>query len=294
LVGLGFARAVLPSYVSIFGPEARALFEGAKQAAQRALELEPRNAGALAVIGCVTYSWEWRWKEGEALMLRAREIAPHDALVENFIGDYFRWTGDKAQAVAAKRLALELDPLRPGSFWDLGYTYLAAKDYDQALHWGELTLKMAPHNLDPYYIIIMAAGRSGRFDLMRRTIVAARQDVHENAALRLMLEAHAAILEKNPDEARRTLAVATALVERGEASPAYLGYCHLLLGESELALRWLQRGYDQRDIVLVWNENIDFDVIAANPVTRPILDQPGLKELYELRQRNARPGLNKL
>jgi len=288
LVGLAFARVVLPSYVSIFGPEARALFEGAKQAAQRALELDPRNAGALTVIGCVLYSWEWRWKEGEAVMLRARELAPHDALVENFFGDYLRWVGDSAQAVAAKRLAWELDPLRAGSHWDLGYTYLAAKDYDQALHWGELALKLAPHNLDPYYVIILAAAQSGRFDLMRQTIAAARQNVHENDGMRLMLEAHAAILAKDPAEVRRALAAATALVERGEASPAYLGYCHLLLGESEQALRWLQRGYDLRDIVLIWNENIDFNVIAANPKTRPILDQPGLKELYELRQRNAR------
>jgi hypothetical protein len=56
----------------------------------------------------------------------------------------------------------------------------------------------------------------------------------------------------------------------------------------------LQKGYDRHDPSMVWNEIIDFDVIAANPKTRPLLDRPGLKELSELRQRAARAGLNKL
>ena len=45
---------------------------------------------------------------------------------------------------------------------------------------------------------------------------------------------------------------------------------------------------------MIWNEIIDLDVIAANPKTRLLLDQPGLRELYEIRQRNARAGLTKL
>ena len=110
----------------------------------------------------------------------------------------------------------------------------------------------------------------------------------------LLLEAYGAILEKNPSEARRLMGLATPLAEAGTGSLAYLGHNYLLLGEPEQAARWLQLAYERRDLSLIWSEIIDFEVIAANPRTRPLLDQPELKELHEIRQRNARAGLNKL
>ena len=123
---------------------------------------------------------------------------------------------------------------------------------------------------------------------MRNTLLAARQNVHENEGMMPLLEAFGAIQEKRSADAHRLLEQARSFVEKGEAPPAYLGYCYLLLGDSAEALDWLQRAYELRDPVLVWAENIDFDVVSADPVTRQLLNLPGLKELYELRQRNVR------
>jgi tetratricopeptide (TPR) repeat protein len=169
-----------------------------------------------------------------------------------------------------------------------------AGHFDQAIRWAEISQKLAPQNVDSYMPAILAAARSGRFDLMHRSLAAVRQNVHEGEGMLLLLEAYGTIIEQKPDEAHRLLAAVSPLAENENASPAYLGYCHLLLGEVEQAGVWLQKGYNRHDPAMIWNEIIDFDVIAANPKTRPILDQPGLKELYELRQRNAREGRNKL
>jgi tetratricopeptide (TPR) repeat protein len=293
-VGLGRASVVLPNYAGLTGQPARELVDQAKAAARRALELEPDNAGAHAIIGWALSAAEWHWREGEAELRRARELGPKDPWVQNLSGDFYRWTGDHVASVAAKRLTWELDPLSANSHWDLGYAYLAAGNYEEAIHWGELCIGLAPHNLDSYQPVILAAARSGRLELMRRTLLAARQNVHEDEGFLLLYEVIAAIVEKRTAEARQLLAKAERLAEAGQASPAYVGYCHLLLGESAEARRWLQRGYDQRDQLMVWTENIDFDVIAANPETRPILAEPGVKELYELRQHNAHAGVNKL
>jgi len=176
------------------------------------------------------------------------------------------------------------------SHWDLGFANIVARDYDLAILWGERAMKLAPDRFSPYVVIVLAASRAGRFDLMRRTLATARRDVREAAGDRLLLEAYGAILEKRPDEAHRIMALVTPLVEKGEVAPAFLGYCYLLLGDSDQALTWLQRGYELRDPQLTWSMSIDFADIAANPKTRPLLDQPGLKELYEIRQRNARAG----
>jgi tetratricopeptide (TPR) repeat protein len=294
LVGLAQARVLVPIYANLSGPKAREMMDEATNAARRAIALDPRNATAHAVIGWALVQYEWRWSEGVEAVLHARDLAPNDAWIWNSLGDYYRFSGDIVQALAAKQRAWELDPLSPVSHWDLSYVNLVAGNYDQAIHWADLCAGLAPHNLDSYMPAILAAGQAGRLDLMRRTLATARQNVHENEGILLLLEVTAAILEKNPAEARRILAVVTPLAESGDASPAYIGYCYLLLGDSDKASIWLQRAYDQRDAAIVWNEIIDFDVIAANPATRAILDRPGLKELYELRQRNAHAGANKL
>jgi Flp pilus assembly protein TadD len=227
-------------------------------------------------------------------VLRALELAPNDPWIWNSLGDHYRFVGEFAKAIAAKQRAWDLDPLSPVSQWDLGYANLVAGNFDLALHWSEVCVGLAPHNLDSYTPGIMAACQAGRTELMRKLVTAARQNVHENEGFLLLLEARTAIQEKKSDEARRLLAKATPLAETGDTTPAYIGYSYLLLGDADQAASWLQRAYEQRDPALVWNEIIDLDVIAANAKTRPILDRPGIKELYELRQRNARERAKKL
>ena len=294
LVGLAQARVLVPIYANLSGAKAAAMTASGRKAAQRALELDPRNATAHVVLGWAMVQVDWRWSDGLEQMLRARELAPNDAWIWNSLGDYYRFVGDLRQALAAKRREWELDPLSSVSHWDFAYTYLVAGDYDQTIHWCELAIALAPHNLDSYMPAIFIAAQTGRLEKMRALLTAVRREVHENEGMLLLLEARGAIAEHKPDEARRILAQVVPLAESGDSTPAYLGYLHLLLGESDQAAHWLQLAYERHDAAITWPENIDFDVIAANPKTRPILDQPGLKELYELRQRNARAGLNKL
>jgi TolB-like protein/Tfp pilus assembly protein PilF len=294
LVGLAQARELVPIYANLTGSKADEMMAAAKKAARRALELDPRNATAHTVVGWAMFQFEWRWSEGLEMVLRARELAPNSAWISNSLGDYWRYGGDYRQSLAAKQRAWELDPLSPVSHWDLAYTYQVVGDYDQTLHWSELAAALAPHNLDSYIPGILVAMQTGHMEKMRQLLASARREVHENEGMLLLLEARAAIAEKNTAEARRILVRVEPLAESGDSTPAYLGYLYLLIGESEQAARWLRLASDRRDGTFVWPECIDFNVIAANPVTRPILDQPGLKELYELRQRNARAGLNKL
>jgi tetratricopeptide (TPR) repeat protein len=294
LVGLAQARVVLPNYAYMSGAKAQETIDAALKAARHALELDPENAAAFAVIGWAKFQFEWRWTESETALRHARDLAPNDSWNWNCLGDYYRFVVDLPKALVAKQREWDLDPLSPNSHWDLGYLQLVAGNYDQAIHWSDLCIGLAPHNVDSYMPGILAAARSGRFELMHQTFAAARRNVHEGEGMMLLLEANCAILEKKPDEARRLLALAAPLAEAASASPGYLGYCYLLLGDSDQASAWLQKGYDRHDPSLVWNEVIDFEVIATNPKTRPLLDRPGIKELYELRQRNARAGLNKL
>jgi tetratricopeptide (TPR) repeat protein len=260
--------------------------EQSKQAALRALALEPENASALALLGWV-HSWlDWHWDEGLAELARAADLAPNSAEVLNLQGDILRMAGELDQALAVKQRAWQLDPLGVAYNFDVAYVRLMRREFDQAIALGQETVRVWPQNLDAYCPIILAAERSGQFDLMRRTVDAARQNVRGSDGRLCLIAAQAAIASGRVDEGKRLLEAATKLVEVGRASPAYLGYCHLLAGNAELARTWLQRAVDRRDPLINWDVFIDLDDVAANPVTRPILDTPGIREMYELRQRN--------
>jgi TolB-like protein/Tfp pilus assembly protein PilF len=288
-VGLAWARGLLPSYAALSGAGAKEMADKSKQAAQRALELEPDNASALALLGWV-HSWlEWRWDEGLAELARAAELAPNSAEVLNLQGDILRMACEYDRALEVKQRAWQLDPLGVAYNFDVAYVRLMRREYDQAIVLGEATVRVWPQNLDAYCPIIFAAGRSGQFSLMRRTVEVMRQNVHNSDGRRLLVEAHAAIMDRRIDEAGPLLAQAAKLAEVGKASPAYMGYCYLLAGDTDQAKAWLQRAVELHDPFINWDVFIDLDVLAANPVSRPILDVPGIREMYELRQRNRHP-----
>ena len=294
LVGLAKALVVLPNYAYLNGPKVREVVDAGNRAARRALQLDPQNAAAHASIGWSTMQFDWKWSEGTAEIQRARDLAPNDSWNWNILGDCHRFLGDHVQALVDKQRAWELDPLSPNSHWDLSYTYLVAGRYEEAIHWSEKCIALAPLNMDSYMPGILAAGRVGRFDLMRRLLAATRQNVREAEGMMLLLESYGAILEKNPGEAHRLLALAEPLAAAGAGPISYIGFQYLLLGEPDRAASWLQRAAERRDPTIIWSEIIDLDLIAANPQTKFVLDQPQLKELHEIRQRNARAGLNKL
>jgi TolB-like protein/Flp pilus assembly protein TadD len=290
-VGLAWARGLLPSYTGLSGPDVRAMSDQCKQAAKRALELEPENTSALAMRGFALSWLDWNWKDGLADLERAAELAPNSPEVLNLLGDILRVTDQLDRALDVKQRAWQLDPLGVAYNFDVAYVRLRRREFDQAIALGEATAKLWPQNLDPYIPTILAAGQSGQFDLMRRTVETARQNVHDNGGRWLLVEANAAILDHRLDEARPLLVRAVELAEEGRASLAYLGYCYLLAGDAPQAKLWLQRAVEQHDPVMNWDVFIDFDVIAANPLTRPILDTPGIREARELRLHNRRLSL---
>jgi hypothetical protein len=102
------------------------------------------------------------------------------------------------------------------------------------------------------------------------------------------MEKLGAIFEGRTQDALRLQKEFLPHVEQGGYSPAEYGYHFLLLGQPEQAAHWLKQGIQGRDQNLICREVIDLDVIAAEPLTRSLLEEPGLKELIEIRARNAR------
>jgi TolB-like protein/Tfp pilus assembly protein PilF len=289
-VGLARTFALLPQYMG--GPgisRAPEMYARALASARRALELDPDSAGALSVQGLVYLLYEWRWKDAEDVLERALALAPNDAEVVNFVGDYYRVVRDPGRAVAMERRALDLDPLHPVGHWDLAYTYLGNGDCPNALVYAQSAHELAPEQIAPYQIMVYCYGELREFERMHLTIAEARRQTKELEPEYLLLEAWAKIAEGNRLEAIDLQSRLEPFADAGRISAALLGYNYVLLGESARAARWLQQAYDVRDPNLpdAW-EPIDFWRIDSDPQARKVLTYPGLRELFAARKRNSK------
>lgn len=288
LTGLAQTLALLPVYLRLEGEPSSRMTREAVRLAERAIELDEDSAQAYAVLGTVYTFHQWRWADAERAFARALALAPNDAEIANFAGDYFRAIRDPARAVAMESRAVQLDPLHPVNHWDLAWAYLGIGDHEKAIIHARSANTLAPEIIDPYQIMVWCYGALGQFAEMRAIQHAARKNTRLPETEYLQIDVWAALQHSDEEEALSLQLKLEPIAERGDYSTALVGYHYLLLGDSERALSWLRRASEQKDFQLAFPEPIDLWRVDADPAVRAILQKPELKELFEIRVRNAR------
>ena len=86
-------------------------FPKAKDAAQKALEIDETLAEAHASLGYVKTNYDWDWSGGEKELQRAIEFNPSYAIAHLWHGDTLPQMGRVEEAIAELKRAMELDPL---------------------------------------------------------------------------------------------------------------------------------------------------------------------------------------
>ena len=286
--GLAIALALIPSWTrSIALGENEKGLEQARAGARLVIEREPDSAEAWSALGYIYGLYDWRWKEAGEAVARSLALAPNDAEIVNFAGDYYRFILDRRKVLETENRAVELNPLQAVNHLDVTQAYLALGQYELAIAPARTTISLAPELLDSYEALVRAFGNLKRFDEMRATITTARKAAPADSPVVLNMEILGAIFEGRTVDALRLQEEFRPQVEQGRYSPAEYGYRFLQLGQPEKAVYWLKLGIHGHDAIWVCPEIIDLDVIAANPLTRSLLDEPGLKELVEIRARHA-------
>ena len=287
LVSLARTDVLIPTYGNLTGAKMQPFIAEAEQSALHALKLDPNNASAHLVLGSLHSTYQWRWEEAGREFELAQKLAPGNAEVANFSGDYYRMLLDPVRAFSTEQRAFELDPLAPFNLWDLCWVNLAFGRYAQAIEHANATALMAPDDLDAYQVLVLSYGKLRRFDAMHQAIADAHARTKASQSQYLLLDAWAALAEGKREEALRLQALLEPYVEAGESSSAFHGYNYLLLGDSARAQTWLELAYEQHDPQLVDQTPVNLAPIGQDPLTRSILEKPGLKELVEIRKRNG-------
>ena len=261
--GLADAWAILGETKAIAPSES---FPRSKAAALRALELDAQQPEAHVSLGLVRWFWEWDWAGAESEFRRALELAPGYAMAHTWYGYLLSGLGRPEEALAEMRLALELDPLSLITLTAAGGAYFYAKRYEESVALHRRIL-----DIDPEFM--PARGDLGRaLEYSGRTIEAVEQYQRAIQLAGMSMQgvsaglANAFVLAGRTDEARAMLAELSRQRAERYVSPWALASIYAGLGESEEALQWLERAFDEHDSSLVWLKvHPRFDLLRGEP-----------------------------
>src|SRR5437879_9962458 len=120
------------------------VFPRAKEAAQKALEIDDTLAEAHASLGYIKTFYDWDWPGAEKESHRAIELNPSYANAHYYYGMTLVRIGRFDEAIAEEKRALGLDPLSVAITRALGYTFFLARQYDQAIEQERRALELDP------------------------------------------------------------------------------------------------------------------------------------------------------
>ncbi|HXS12260.1 MAG TPA: winged helix-turn-helix domain-containing protein [Acidobacteriaceae bacterium] len=152
------------------------LMPKALAAAQRAIQLDPRNGAAFTELGSIQTIYSWDWTAAEQNLTRGIALNPNDSIAEFKYAMFLDAVGRPQDAVTHMRRALELDPLSFFMNRRLGATLYLARDYDAALAQLSRAAEMEhePGSIDNYMSLIYE--QKGQRDLAIDQDLAALHD----------------------------------------------------------------------------------------------------------------------
>ncbi len=236
----------------------------AKEAAMRALELDPELSEAHASMALVHFWYEWDWASAEREFRRATELRPNYADAHNWYAAFLNAMGRCDEAMAEQRLAEDLDPLSLTIAMNGADPHYFQRRFDGAIEHLERVLRRDPRFFPAQYNLGRSYALKGLYtEALEVFETAARLSGNRQAGAALaFVYARAGM----PHEAKKMLEeMEQAGAVRYLASPQF-ALIHLGLGEAEKALDRLERGFEERSYFLIYLRADPFyDELRSHP-----------------------------
>ncbi len=159
--GLADTYSLIPQYGD-FRP--KDYYPRAKQAAQKALELDDSLAEAHTSMGNITWSYEYDQKATESAFRKAIEINPRYATARQWNAEYLSSVGKSDEALREIYIALELDPFSRVINRNVGYVLYEAKRYDDAIVQLKKAIELFPDDPSGHRYLRDIYAAKGDFD----------------------------------------------------------------------------------------------------------------------------------
>jgi serine/threonine-protein kinase len=272
--GLAEAYATLGIYGAL--PPDQAM-PAARSSAERALRLGPPLSGALATLGCVNALYNWSWLEAEQQFRRAIDSMPGASAARAWYAmNHLVPLGRFAEAHEELGRALDVDPLSLPIATGLGVRAYCAHRYDEGLIALSNALDLDAGFSMARYFLVLTLAELGRYDEAVREIDTAIR-LSGGSPEMTAAAGYALARAGNVAGARSRRDELVTLSAARYVSPGLIAQIHAGLGESDEALRWLERALAVRAADVAWlGVRPIFDLLRPDPRFQALLARVGV------------------
>jgi len=238
----------------------------ARQAANRALELNPELSSAYTSIALVQLLADRNWTQAESSLQRAIDLNPNNADAYLRYGYFLINVGRFDDALIKLDKALELNPVSPIIKADIGLAYLCARRYPQAVEQLERTAVEYPQFALAQWFLGSAYEAGGDADKAFDADIKALQVEGANElAARLSAVRQSDGLEKANKTWYEEM-LKTRQSDPQAVSAIDLAMRAATLKDSEQTIYWTQMAQDENDPTLFGIEYLSkFDFVRDDP-----------------------------
>jgi serine/threonine-protein kinase len=260
-VGLADSYNLLTPYRNLPASQS---YPKSKEAALRALALDPALGEAHAALGVVRGEYDWDWAAAERDFKRALELSPNYAPARQWYAEFLTRQRRFDEALREAERAAELDPLSLIVNAVVGWVHLYSRQPDRAISQLQKTLA-----LDAGFI--PARGYLGMAYLQKDDYARAEEELrqaYEISGRNPRYLAHLGVahaLAGKQNIARRDMTELHRLAAQHRVQPFLVASMHTALGENDRAFEWLERAYQERGVWMLFL-NIDplFDRLRSD------------------------------
>ncbi|MEO5945197.1 MAG: adenylate/guanylate cyclase domain-containing protein [Chitinophagaceae bacterium] len=251
----GYAVASWQNYINQYHGN-----EKARQAALKAISLDPKAATGYLAVANIKLNYEFDWNGAREASIKVLQLEPSNAAAQHLLGGLNRILGNYDEAIQRAQAAILLDPLRPTSYILLGQSYTYSNNLEEANATYKKLLEI-DSNFQRAHMYL------GTNYILQNKLQTALEEMQKETAevfrhFGLVLAWHALNNRKESDR------LMVSFVDKYHDSWAYLiAQLHGFRGEKEKAVEWLEKALQRRDSWLVW--------IRRDPLLKNIWHHPG-------------------
>jgi TolB-like protein/DNA-binding winged helix-turn-helix (wHTH) protein/Flp pilus assembly protein TadD len=216
----------------------------AKEAALKAVELDPNLASAHVKLGYVRLFFDWDWPAAEKEYRRALEINPSSPEAQLGYANYLGTLGRFDEALARVQQAYLYDPLAVESRNEALWIYYFSGRMPETIEQCRKTIELEPAAGTPYIVLAMAYAQMGK----RAETLQAAEDAIRVADYPSGNATTASALAQVGEKikARQILDRALEQAKRQYVCRFIVATAYTEIGDNEKALESLQQGFLQR------------------------------------------------
>jgi tetratricopeptide (TPR) repeat protein len=242
----------------------------AREAARQALVFDPGCAAAHAHLSRIALRYDRDLQAAAGYLQKALELEPANPDILRHAATLLRTLDRLHEAIAVDEYVVDRDPVNPAGHYFLGFSYLLARQFDQAIASFGRALVLSPRHVSAHYRIGIALVLQGE---PQRALEEMLQEPRPTK--RLMGETMAYHVLGRAGEADAALA---ELIEEYQQTTAYnIAYLLAFRGDADGVFTWLDKAAQYRDTGLIQIANQpEFDNVRDDPRWLPFLESIGM------------------